>query len=260
MPTQVTTQVIGRERDASRESVETARQPSTCSPCPMALLDVCVAHAPPQSPVKKSIGYVGQDTQTVPRRRVICREQDLIDHVLFMCEGWAASLLTLSDGNRQILSFLLPGDIVSSMLLFQPRQNCVVESITDVRFRAFDRAGLGQCLFSGGKASPALSSLWIEEKERSDRLAVDLGRRTAEERIARLILNLMGRLARRGMTQGRAMEFPLRQHHIADATGLTPVHVSKVLTDFRRRGLVQISDRSLEIIDESAFRRIADIR
>jgi len=56
------------------------------------------------------------------------------------------------------------------------------------------------------------------------------------------------------------MEFPLRQHHIADATGLTPVHVSKVLSEFRRNGLVKISDRSLAILDPTGFRRVAHMR
>ena len=90
-------------------------------------------------------------------------------------------------------------------------------------------------------------------------------RRTADERIARLMLNLADRLARRGMTRVDAsaaieMEFPLRQHHIADATGLTPVHVSKVLSEFRRNGLIRISDRSLTILDPAGFRRVAHMR
>jgi CRP/FNR family transcriptional regulator, anaerobic regulatory protein len=64
------------------------------------------------------------------------------------------------------------------------------------------------------------------------------------------------------MVQSETMEmdFPLRQHHIADATGLTPVHVSKVLTEFRRSGLINISDRSLTVLDPVGFRRIAQMR
>jgi CRP-like cAMP-binding protein len=93
-------------------------------------------------------------------------------------------------------------------------------------------------------------------------LIVDLGRRAADERIARLILNLTGRLAERGLVRSTPLEFdfPLRQHHIADATGLTAVHVSKVLTEFRRNGLINISGRSLTILDEPAFRRVAHMR
>jgi CRP-like cAMP-binding protein len=198
-----------------------------------------------------------QNELTIPRRRIICRAQDLIDSVLFVCEGWAASLVTLPNGDRQILSFLLPGDIVSSALLFRPNPSCLVETITEVTCRSFDRT---QFMRKAAAELDALSVLWIGEKEGADRLAIDLGRRTAEERIARLILSLMERLATRGLAQGTTMDFPLRQHHVADATGLTPVHVSKLLTDFRRRGLIRISDRSLEIVDDGALRRIAGLR
>ena len=75
-----------------------------------------------------------------------------------------------------------------------------------------------------------------------------------------MILNLAERLAKRGMMDGQAMEFPLRQRHIADATGLTPVHVSKVLGEFQRAGLIDISSRSLTIIDVTELRRAADWR
>ena len=88
-------------------------------------------------------------------------------------------------------------------------------------------------------------------------MAADLGRRTADERIARLILRLSSRLAKRGMLQGQAMDFPLRQHQIADATGLTPVHVSRVLSNFRRKGLIDINGRSLTILNATELSRVA---
>jgi CRP/FNR family transcriptional regulator, anaerobic regulatory protein len=104
------------------------------------------------------------------------------------------------------------------------------------------------------------SKVWIEEKAESDQLSVDLGQRTADERIARLILRLSSRLAKRRMLQGRAMEFPLRQHQIADATGLTPVHVSRVLGNYRCRGLIKIDGRSLTILDANGLLRIANLQ
>jgi CRP-like cAMP-binding protein len=230
-------------------------RPQTCIACPSAALEVCTKHA-----AEITHGAIPQTELTIPRRRIICRAQDLIDTVLFVCEGWAASLVTLSNGDRQILTFLLPGDVVSSALLFRPNPGCLVETITEVTCRSYDRAEYLRRTVTDHDAFGALSNLWLGEKESADRLAIDLGRRTAEERIARLILSLMDRLAARGMTQGATMEFPLRQHHVADATGLTPVHVSKLLTDLRRRGLIRINDRSLEVLDDGALRRIAGIR
>jgi CRP/FNR family transcriptional regulator, anaerobic regulatory protein len=209
---------------------------------------------------------VDQSSQTVPARRIICREQDLHDSVPIICDGWAASVVTLSDGSRQILSFLLPGDLVSTTLLFEVRPNCLVEAITEVRFRTFKRSYLKTLVFEHPDLFDKLAQAWLEEKDRADQLIIDLGRRTADERIARLILNLAERLAKRGMLTPTGlmstmeMDFPLRQHHIADATGLTPVHVSKVLTEFRRDGLIKISDRALTILDPAGFRRVAQAR
>ena len=156
-------------------------------------------------------------------------------------------------------------DLVSTALLFEPRSHCLVEAITDVVYRTFKRSELKATLLKHPEMFDMLSQAWIEEKDRADQLIVDLGRRTAHERIARLILNLAERLSQRDMirtTENSAieMEFPLREHHIADATGLTPVHVSKVLSEFRRGGLIKISDRSLTILDPAGFRRVANMR
>lgn len=205
---------------------------------------------------------IAQTELTVPARRIICREQDLHDAVPVICTGWAASTIMLSDGSRQILSFLLPGDMVSTTLLFEPRPHCFVEAITDVQYRTFKRSDLKNILFKQPDLMEKVWKAWIEEKMRADQLVVDLGRRTADERIARLILSLVDRLTKRNMVHGdpQEVEFPLRQHHIADATGLTPVHVSKVLSEFRRSGLIKISERALTILDPDGFRRVANKR
>jgi CRP/FNR family transcriptional regulator, anaerobic regulatory protein len=200
---------------------------------------------------------------SAPARRIVFREHDLHEAVPIICHGWAASVVMLSDGRRQILSFLLPGDMVSTALLFESKTNCQVEAITDMRYRVLNRDELKEALIKHPDVFTQISKAWIEEKQRADQLIVDLGRRTADERIARLILSLAERLAQRGLTSKNEkpeMEFPLRQHHIADATGLTPVHVSKVLSEFRRNGLIKISDRSLTILDPPGFRRVAHMR
>jgi CRP-like cAMP-binding protein len=198
--------------------------------------------------------------QTIAARRVIFRQRDLHDVVPFICQGWAASTVTLSDGSRQILLFLLPGDIVSPSLLFGPTAHCSVEAITEVQYRTFKRDDLKALLTRDPDLIEKIARVWNDRKLQTQQLAVDLGRRTADERIARLILNLRDRLAGRGMVQDQTMDFPLRQHHVADATGLTDVHVSKVLSEFRRRGLIEISDRSLTILNPAEFQRIATMR
>jgi CRP/FNR family transcriptional regulator, anaerobic regulatory protein len=190
----------------------------------------------------------------VPARRVILRQRDLQDEVVpFVCQGWAATVVALSDGSRQILMFLLPGDIVTAL-------SYLVEAVTEVQYRCFARADVRARLHEHPALLDKFLRLSVDREQWLEQLAVDLGRRTAEERIARLIFGLRERLATRGMVHGPTMDFPLRQHHVADATGLTAVHVSKVLTEFRRRALIEIQDRSLTILDFDGFRRIATMR
>jgi len=239
--------------DPSRDSLCAACSSYRLSPC-RAVADVVLARGRGQGDLLQPTEHL------VPARRIVCRGRDLHDVVPVICDGWAASTSTLSEGSRQILSFLLPGDLVSTVLLFEPATHFVVEAIPDVRYRTFKRSELRAAFFEYPELFEKLSRIWIEEKERADQLAINLGRRSADERIARLILDLKDRLAQRRMVRGSTFDFPLRQHHVADAAGLTPVHVSKVLSEFRRNRVIEISDRSLAILDEERLEQIATAR
>ena len=232
-----------------------------CKVC--AALDANVCQSPNvETPPPARTLPVRQTFQAIPARRIVCRGQDLSDTVPIICSGWAAMIVMLSDGSRQIVSFLLPGDMISTTLLFESAPYYQVEAITDVNVRFFNRTDLKTLLRESPSLLDTFLKAWVEEKTRTDQLIVDLGRRTADERIARLILGLAERLSKRDMARGgpTEFEFPLRQHHIADATGLTPVHVSKVLSEFRRNGLINISERSITILDPIGFDRVANMR
>jgi CRP-like cAMP-binding protein len=203
---------------------------------------------------------LSSSTHTIPARQLISHPKELSDFVTIICGGWAASSINLSDGRRQILSFLMPGDLVSTTFLLDLMPNRMVEAITPVTCRKYRRSDFKAILFQRRVVLEKLSEIWKEERAQADQLALDLGRRTANARIARLIIRLADKAERRGMKRGSTLEFPLRQRHIADATGLTPVHVSKVLSTFRRDDLIEISGRLLTIQSETEIRRIAEGR
>lgn len=249
----------GGEENSPQNLVALELGCSVCSACENNLCSVPANRV--LSAVSGVSTVVSQTSHAVKARRLILHNGDTQNSVPVICSGWAASMKLLPDGRRQILSFLLPGDIASAGLLFTPKPGLVVEAITDVHYRAFKYQEMKAMLLSKPGVLDKLLNDCIAAQSRADRLIVDLGRRSGEERIARLILNLAQRLKVRGMMRGPdQMDFPLRQHHIADATGLTQVHVSKVISDFRRSRLVEFHQRSVTIIDLEGLRRRADVR
>lgn len=234
-----------------------------CVVCPAfehALCEVARRHGGPSIELPSNL--IPQAEISVRARRLIVHEHDFRDSVPIICSGWAATVALLPDGRRQILSFLLPGDIVSAELLFAPQPRRVVEAITDVRYRKYKRVELKTLLSQRADLLDRVMKAWLAEARRADRLIIDLGRRSGEERIAQLILNFVERLTERNLigTDPIEFEFPLRQHQIADAIGMTQVHVSKVISDLRRADLIEFRERNLTVLDLAGLRARASMR
>jgi CRP/FNR family transcriptional regulator, anaerobic regulatory protein len=231
---------------------------AACTGCPACQLSLCGGIEQQFVQVGSLARMLPSSIQRIPERHTIFHHKEWSEFVPFICSGWAATSVGLADGRRQTLSFLLPGDTLSMACLFEPMSGRTVEAITDVEYRKFKRSELKAILFRHPHLMDKVSKIWSDERNQFDQMALDLGRRTADERVARLVVNLVDRLAKRGMRNGDTIEFPLRQRHIADATGLTPVHVNKVLCKFQRAGLFDISDRRLTIFDEAELCRAAE--
>jgi len=198
--------------------------------------------------------------QTYRARRIVYRAGDETEDIDVICDGWAASSVRLSDGRQQILSFLIPGDLVSVATVFEKSQFYSVQSLTDLRCCKFSRAELQNKLTENPKVFERLVACGMAEKQLADQTIVSLGRRNAAARIARLILSFMERLKARGLAHGQSFDFPLRQQQIGDAMGLTTVHVSRVINMFRKEGLIEIAQRQMKILNLSELRRVADER
>lgn len=179
--------------------------------------------------------------------------------VFVLCTGWAFRFFQLSDGRRQILTFLLPGDLFSAVSIFDKKFHVSVKALTAARISGFERAEVRARCASSPEFQSAIVNACIEETDGANELLTVLGQRSAEERIAYLLLHLMRRIASRNVIRENRYPFPLRQQHIADAVGLTPVHVSRVFSLFRNRDLVELSEGVLSVIDLPELERIGSI-
>ena len=175
-------------------------------------------------------------------------------------EGWAFRYKTLSDGRRQILNFLLAGDFIGVQQKMGDAAAHGVVTLTDAVFCVFQRDALWEL----HRQSPAMgfNITWLTAHEESmvDDTLLSVGRRSAEERIAMLLILLFKRAAALQADGGaQGVPFPLTQQHVADGLGLSLVHTNKTLRKLEQRGLHRIDDGRLYLRDARALARLADL-
>jgi CRP/FNR family transcriptional regulator, anaerobic regulatory protein len=181
---------------------------------------------------------------------------------MILCQGFAYQFVQIPDGRRQILSIVLPGDLVSTNSVFSRPSHFSVMSLTDVKLTRLKHEFVMGAISARQDVLEHLADACLSEAREKDELLVDIGRRTAEERIAHVVLRLAERLASLGTgtkLDGR-FSWPLRQQHIADMTGLTPVHVSRVVTAFRKAGIFDLSKSMLTVLDWPRLESIGRLR
>lgn len=227
--------------------------------CPMCRHGICQVNAVAAPSGMETIRHiVAQSLNEAQPRRLLGIEAGIVP---IICSGWAASIYVLPDGRRQISSFWVPGDIVWPAFFCADNSRIKVQAITPVRYRTYERVRLVDYLFDARSAFEAVLTAFAEERCRVERLIVDLGLGSGEERVARLILDLAERSGMPPLLNGQPfrMHFPLRQHHIADATGLTQAHVAKIISKFRKAHGIELQERTLTIYDPKFIRRYRNL-
>jgi len=170
-------------------------------------------------------------------------------NTILLLGGWAMLFRELPDARRQIMHFCLPGDLVDPCSLLLRRRDFVVEAITPVAYSRVSLASLTELVDRHPRL--ALPLLWGEARDvywlRSHLLSI--GRMTARERLAGLFLEFAERLASLDRYRDAVIEVPANQQMLADATGLSAVHVSRTLGAMEKDGLLSRRGHHLIVID-----------
>jgi CRP-like cAMP-binding protein len=174
--------------------------------------------------------------------------------------GWACRPRVLPDGRCQMLSILLPGDLIGDTGDFRPLALSPVMALTNVRTinakPIFDAVAAEPKAYRG--LALALQRLTrLEEAYLLDHV-VRLGRQTALQRLAHCLLELYYRARTIGFVHGNAFTMPLTQELIGDALGLSLVHVNRTLSQLKRDGLISLGAGVLTILDVSKLAYVAD--
>ena len=184
----------------------------------------------------EAIRACGEDLKGASASAEISGDDGAREHPRLLVSGWAAAVRGLRDGRRQILQIFLPGDILG---LTWPFGGAAV-ALTNVT--TTDARPLAAALTQRDAAQSALRLAWERAQVARQQQLLDqvvrLGRLSAYERTAHLLLELLERHRRAGLSDGRRMPWPLTQETLADVLGLSVVHVNRILQQLRRDGMI----------------------
>ncbi len=176
-----------------------------------------------------------------------------------LLQGWAFRYRTLSNGNRQILNFLLPGDFIGLQEKLGAHSSNGVEILSDARFCRFPSERLWDLYRNHPTLSYDITWIAAHEELIVDENLVSVGQRTAAQRIAMLIIHLFKRAESVGLKDAQGtVPFPVSQQHMADALGLSLVHTNKTLGKLSRQGAFKIKDSRLTIGKPESLKQLAD--
>ena len=194
---------------------------------------------------------------SVEKRRDLVISGQQCSKLSFVKEGVAARYKLLRNGKRQIVTVLVPGDIIGLPCSFLDRATFSVVALTDMKLEVCSLDAFVAACYRRPKFALALSWLAVHEATTYAEHVVDIGRRTAVERLAHFLLEIHARLLLVGRATETGFELPVSQEVMGDALGLSVPHVNRMLAKLRTDGLIVVTERRVEFIDVQALQLLA---
>lgn len=205
-----------------------------------------------------SLSRLEEQERAYRRGAVVIRENEGPRELFIVRSGWLHSSGVLGNGSRQILRFHFQGDILGMPLLAFSEPPETITAVTDVVLSPFSREKLGQLIGDHPRLGALILALSVAERVAlADRLA-SIGRTSARARVGSLICEIVARMRRLGaISQNGYVQLPLTQEDIGDATGLTSVHVNRMMRALAEDGVIERNGGNhVRLLDEK--RLIAD--
>ncbi len=226
-----------------------------CQECPLRKLTTFALNNPEE--IEFIEGFRKRQIK-IPAGGEVLSESRTSGELYTLYTGWAFRFRTLSDGRRQILNFLMPGDFIGLQEQMSQKSPHGVEALTDVAVCVFPRERLWDLY----RRCPSMGYdiTWISAHEELivDENLVSVGRRSAMERIAMLLIHLYKRAESVGIGDASGIPLPINQQHIADALGLSLVHTNKTMRKLHSYGMYELADGRLRLGNLTAMQRLAD--
>lgn len=196
-----------------------------------------------------------------PRRFVarqdLIREGDEPGPMFVVLDGWACRYKILPSGTRQIMAFLMPGDACDLHVRLLAEMDHSIQTVTTAMVATVTRAEMEALMEKHPKVASAMYSAQLIDEGVMRAWIVSMGRRSSTERVAHLTCELYLRARNIGLADDKEFALPLSQLVLADALGMTAVHINRVLKELRLAGAMALKRGSVTILDPKKLIQIA---
>jgi CRP-like cAMP-binding protein len=195
--------------------------------------------------------------QDLKRGRQLVHEGQTGHKAFVLQAGWGCSYKDLPNGGRQIISFPIAGDCVGLRSVLLRTADHSFSALTDAVVSSVEGASIMKCVSEFPRLAAAL--LWAASRDEAMVVEhlVNIGRRSALERTAHFFMELAERLTLIGLATETEFKCPLSQFVLADALGLTAIHVNRTLRQLRELDLLTLRKGSAKIHDLGGLRKLA---
>jgi CRP-like cAMP-binding protein len=188
----------------------------------------------------------------------LVREGEIPSHCSVLADGYACRQKETGEGLRQIMAVCIPGDAIDLQNMFLDVSDHAVQMLTTGQVADIPRDALQDLVLTRPSLGTAIIQLTLVEASILREWVVNVGRRDARARIAHVLCEFAVRLEARGLTADDGFELPMTQEQLADATGLTSVHVNRVLKALEADALISRRRRYIRFADWRALQDAGD--
>ena len=197
------------------------------------------------------------DTRTWGAGGTLIREGERPEVVFLLLDGWACRYKLLPDGSRQIMAYLIPGDLCDIHIFILKAMDHSIGLLSEANVAAISKAAMQRTLEERPAIARALFWSTLVDEATLREWLVNMGQRDAYARLAHLFCEMWLRMKQIGLTHGNSFTLPVTQEELGDTMGLTSVHVNRVLQRLRAEGLLSLARGQMTLHDIDRLREIA---
>lgn len=214
--------------------------------------------APLTDASKKALAELAMQVVHVEADREVLREGDRATQCCVVLEGFMINYKVTKKGERQILAYHLPGDIPDLQSLHLAVLDSSLGTVTPCKLGFVPHKDLWEICAREPDVGRACWRWTLIMASIYREWVTNVGQREAPARIGHLLCEIVVRMETMGLAEGRNCPLPLTQTELADATGMSTVHVNRTLQELRNAGIISWKDKTLSILDWGRLKRIGE--